>query len=89
MFSHWDSWNVIAPGAPQSPVPYYSALYFTWVTLLTIGFGDYVPGFGAKNFVGRLQICALALYIVVGLVRKFYFIDNIAKKPKSIKGVLQ
>ncbi|KAF0305353.1 TWiK family of potassium channels protein 7 [Amphibalanus amphitrite] len=38
IFSEWEQWDIVA------------SYYFTFVTLSTIGFGDYVPG---KSFLGR------------------------------------
>ena len=45
---------------------YFIGFYFGFITLSTIGFGDYVPGFGLQSASqGRMVLCAL--YLLVGL----------------------
>ena len=56
MFGAWEGWDTLV------------AAYFSFVTVSTIGFGDYVPGtskFEDKN--GQLQLVMGAIYMVFGL----------------------
>lgn len=56
IFSEWEGW------------PFYSAAYFSFITLSTIGFGDYVPSFGAKDtdLVRAFKMIVTASYSVFG-----------------------
>lgn len=52
LFSNWESWTV------------YDGIYFCFITLSTIGFGDMVPG--EKSLKSKNMILC-ALYILIGL----------------------
>lgn len=56
LFATWNGWSWI------------QGAYFSFVTLSTIGFGDYVPGWQeASTPIGRLKLVVSSLYIVFGL----------------------
>ncbi|XP_013775479.1 TWiK family of potassium channels protein 7-like [Limulus polyphemus] len=59
MFSYWEEWDLV------------SSAYFTFVTLSTIGFGDYVPGNSFMDYKqgtsSSLKMLACCLYVVFGM----------------------
>lgn len=59
LFSLWDEWD------------YLTGAYFCFVTLTTIGFGDYVPGIasiGEEGATERLILCSLYVFLGLALV---------------------
>ncbi|KAF6036553.1 KCNK18 [Bugula neritina] len=60
LFSLWDQWEFI------------EGAYFCFVTLTTIGFGDYVPGivngYSGKNGTERLILCSLYVFFGLALI---------------------
>jgi len=58
LFSYWEDWD------------FPSSVYFTWITLTTIGFGDYSPGssfHGEMTFVQVLKMTFTTFYCLLGL----------------------
>ena len=43
---------------------FFNALYFNFVTLTTIGLGDFVPKRFALRFTGKVRILVLIIYIL-------------------------
>jgi len=58
LFSSWEGWD------------YLTGSYFCFITLTTIGFGDFVPGMDADKWdsSGRLVLCALWLAFGLSLL---------------------
>lgn len=58
IFSSWENWSLV------------TGLYFCFVTLTTIGFGDYTPENAfleaTKSFVGTLKMAFTVMYCVFG-----------------------
>ena len=56
MFSLWEEgWD------------YLTGSYFCFITLSTIGFGDYVPGTSINNWDSQEKLVLVALYLLFGL----------------------
>ena len=56
MFGAWEGWDII------------DASYFSFVTVSTIGFGDFVPGSSAfESTSDQVQMVMAAIYMVFGL----------------------
>ena len=58
IFCNWEGWT------------FAEGFYFSFITLSTIGFGDFVPGdatLGANSEDGTAQLSMACLYVVVGL----------------------
>ena len=55
LFSLWDGWG------------YLEGAYFCFVTLTTIGFGDYVPGISAKEEGATERLILCSIYVFLGL----------------------
>jgi len=62
---------------------YLNSFYFCFVTLSTIGFGDYVPGKSLHdNSQGRMVLCAL--YLIVGLALLAMCFDLMQEEVRRI-----
>ena len=46
---------------------FFIGCYFTFITLTTIGFGDYVPGASVNSWNSQEKLVSCALYLIVGL----------------------
>ena len=56
MFKFWeDNWS------------HFESAYFCFITLRTIGFGDFVPGFTDKDWDNQVKQIACSLYLLIGL----------------------
>jgi hypothetical protein len=58
MFGMWENWDAMA------------AAYYCFITISTIGFGDFVPGAAAKGVkatTDTMKLIVDAIYIVVGM----------------------
>ncbi len=55
MFSLWENWTFLV------------GYYFCFITLSTIGFGDYVPGTTINNWDSQEKLVLVALYLLFGL----------------------
>lgn len=56
LFATWNGWTWI------------QGAYFSFITLATIGFGDFIPGWHeADTLIGRIKLVISCLYIVFGL----------------------
>ncbi|XP_076029554.1 uncharacterized protein LOC143018218 [Oratosquilla oratoria] len=62
---------------------YDDALYCTFITLSTIGFGDYVPGYGSERPYGELYKLAIIVWIMVALGYWFLLLNFLTKALKS------
>ena len=70
---------------------YFEALYFCFITLTTIGLGDYTPGDGAEwlnNNYRSLYKISCVLYFLVGLSFVVLMLEMFAKVPEDHPGVL-
>ncbi|CAF2985984.1 unnamed protein product [Rotaria socialis] len=56
LFSIWERWSFL------------NAFYFCFITLTTIGFGDFVPGSSLKVEAEKEKLISAAVYILFGLV---------------------
>lgn len=54
LFNHFEDWNII------------TAAYFCYITLSTIGFGDYVPGQNMSDPNRNTNLIIGAIYIFFG-----------------------
>lgn len=55
LFSIWEGWNLLVGS------------YFCFITLSTIGFGDYVPGTSLDAWNSQEKLILCALYLIFGL----------------------
>uniref|UniRef100_A0A914V865 Potassium channel domain-containing protein n=1 Tax=Plectus sambesii TaxID=2011161 RepID=A0A914V865_9BILA len=69
MWQKGDNWNMV------------SSLYWGVVTLMTIGFGDMVPGVSSNQTTnGKMMVFVLIIYIIIGLTLVATVIDLAMKK---------
>ena len=55
LFSLWEGWTFL------------EGCYFSFITLSTIGFGDYVPGTKADDWSSQMKLLICAFYLIIGL----------------------
>ena len=58
LFSAWENWTFV------------EGFYFTFITLTTIGFGDFVPGNSISNVEssdGQYKLLVSVIYVLLGL----------------------
>lgn len=72
LFTLWErDWN------------YLIGFYFCFVTLSTIGFGDYVPGTSLDAWASQAKLVLCALYLLVGLALLAMCFDLMQEQAKS------
>ena len=72
LFTLWEhDWN------------YLIGFYFCFVTLSTIGFGDYVPGTSLDAWASQAKLVLCALYLLVGLALIAMCFDLMQEQAKS------
>ena len=64
--------------------PYTTAFYYCFITLSTIGFGDYVPKPASSTFLSFLYVAYIMLWIFAGLVWMSVFLNRISSKTERI-----
>ena len=64
--------------------PYTTALYYCFISLSTIGFGDYVPKPASSTFLSFLYVAYIMLWIFSGLVWMSVFLNRISSKTERI-----
>jgi len=62
---------------------YLVGFYFCFVTLSTIGFGDYVPGTSLDAWASQAKLVLCALYLLVGLSLLAMCFDLMQEQAKS------
>ena len=73
MFKVWeDEWS------------YFESAYFCFITLSTIGFGDFVPGFTDKDWDNQVKQIACSLYLLIGLSTLAMCFDLMQQRGKEI-----
>ncbi|CAF5005652.1 unnamed protein product, partial [Rotaria sp. Silwood1] len=72
LFSIWEQWSFL------------NAFYFCFITLTTIGFGDFVPGSSLEVEAEKEKLISAAVYILFGLVLIAMYV-NLMKEQLSQK----
>ncbi|XP_060561089.1 uncharacterized protein LOC132720878 [Ruditapes philippinarum] len=73
MFQFWeDKWT------------HFESAYFCFITLSTIGFGDFVPGFTDKDWDNQVKQIACSLYLLIGLSTLAMCFDLMQQRGKEI-----
>lgn len=73
MFKLWeDEWTI------------FEGAYFCFITLSTIGFGDFVPGFSEKEWDNQVKQIACSLYLLIGLATLAMCFDLLQQRGKAI-----
>ncbi|KAJ8304891.1 hypothetical protein KUTeg_018474 [Tegillarca granosa] len=55
LFGYWENWDMM------------QSIYFAFVTLTTIGFGDVIPGTDFKDPMAKIQLALGGIFMLVGL----------------------
>ncbi|XP_053376013.1 uncharacterized protein LOC123535175 [Mercenaria mercenaria] len=73
MFKFWEgNWKI------------FESAYFCFITLSTIGFGDFVPGFSDKDWDNQVKQVACSLYLLIGLSTLAMCFDLMQQRGKEI-----
>ena len=62
---------------------YLVGFYFCFITLSTIGFGDYVPGTSLDAWASQAKLVICALYLLVGLALIAMCFDLMQEQARS------
>ncbi|XP_077991340.1 potassium channel subfamily K member 1-like [Glandiceps talaboti] len=66
---------------------YLDAIYFCFISLTTIGLGDYIPGEHPQDYRNLYKVCVVA-YLILGLICMVLLVELIVQIPEFNAGLL-